>query len=558
MGKNVSEDAFVYMRGRRGRSIIPPGKDPRPLMVSFKRQLSKFTAILAGGTMLSRVLGLVRDMAFAVIPAASLDSFLLAFKLPNMLRDLVGEGALNAAFVPVFSETLEKRGEAEFRRTVAATMSAMLILLVVLTLIGVFFIPGLLGGMNTLQSVTGGEARTEAELESLAGLARWTFPYLFFIGMAVFAMGALFVMKHYTTPSWSPALLNVAFIVCLFAFRNRFADPRHALVLGVWVGGVAQFVVMYVALGRRTGVWLPSFQLGHRAIRVVFWLMVPVIIGQATGEVNKLVDAAFAYSAGEGLVTALYYANRLIQLPLSVFGLATAAAVLPAVSKAAARDDGEEIRAILIHGLRQTFFLIMPAFLGLLVLGHPIIQLLFEHRTGFTAVDTDRAATALTIYAFGLVSFAWVRVLVTGFYAVQNTKTPVIIGTACMALNIVLNFLLVRSFSYKGLAFATTISFTVNFVLLYVMLTRRFGPLWDGPFFTALIRIALAATAMAAIAHATHLHVISYFAEDTRLTRLVGVGVPVCASVLAYLGLCWAFQVHELTHFMSLLRRKRG
>jgi len=508
--------------------------------------------------MLSRVLGLVRDMAFAVIPVASLDAFLLAFKLPNMLRELVGEGALNAAFVPVFSETLEKRGETEFRKTVAATMSAMLILLVVLTLLGVFFIPGLLKGMNALQSVTGGAARTEAELESLAGLARWTFPYLFFIGMTVFAMGALFVKKHYTTPSWSPALLNVAFIVCFFMFRNRFADPLHALVLGVWVGGVAQLAVMYVALGKRTGVWLPSFHLGHRAVRTVFWLMVPVIVGQATGEVNKLVDAAFAYSAGKGLVTALYYANRLIQLPLSVFGLATAAAVLLAVSKAAARDDEEEIRAILIHGLRQTFFLIMPAFLGLLVLGHPIIRLLFEHRTGFTAVDTDRAATALTIYAFGLVSFAWVRVLVTGFYAVQNTKTPVIIGTACMALNIVLNLLLVRSFSYKGLAFATTVSFTVNFVLLYVLLTRRFGPLWDGPFFTALIRIALAATAMAAIAHATHLHAVSYFTEDTRLARLVGVGVPVCASVLAYLGLCWAFQVHELAHFVSLLRRKRG
>lgn len=524
-------------------------------MPESRRQLSKFTAIFAGGTLVSRISGLVRDIVwFASIPTASLGPFLVAFKFPNMLRDLVGEGASNAAFVPVFSESLEKDTQDDFRELVSAAMSAMLVVLALLTVLGVVLLPFLMRGLDALSLFTEVNGVADERTEYLAKLACWTFPYLFFIGMAVFAMGPLFTVKHYATPSWSPALLNLALIGSCLALAGRIGDPAHALILGVWLGGIAQMLVQYVALGKCTGVWRPNFHLWHPGIRRILWLLVPVLIGQATGEVNKLVDTLFAAVLGDDKVKALFTANRLIQLPLSVFGIAVAAAILPSLSRAGARKEFDEIRATLLHGLRQTFFLVFPALLGLIVMRRPIIALLFE-RGAFTATDTQQAGTALLFYAAGLLSFVWVKVLVAGFYAVQNTKTPVIVASGSMFLNILLNCVLVGPMGYKGLALATTLSFTVNCVLLYVLLSDRFGPLWDRSFFSALWRVAAAAVMMTAVAYGVHTRTALYFADDAILDRALCVVVPIACAVLVYVILCAFLQVAELRVFLSLLRR---
>ncbi len=525
-------------------------------MTDSGKQIARFTAIFAGGTLISRLLGLARDVVLAFyVSGPSRDAFFVAFRLPNMLRDLVGEGAANAAFVPVYSETLETQSKEEFHELVRSAMGAMIVVLGVLTVLGILIVPAMLESIGLLKTITGGEPLTDEYLAQLAGLGRWLFPYLFFIGLAVFAMGVLFSVGHYSTPSWSPALLNVAIIICCAAFYERFDEPMYALVLGVWLGGIAQLTVNYLALVRHTGVVTPSFNFRHPQLMTIAALLGPVIVGQAAGEVNKLVDALFAAALADGSVSALYFANRLVQLPLALFGLGVAAALLPSASRASARKKKGEVRALLLKGLRQSLFFIAPAALGLAVLGEPIIRLLFE-RGEFTSADTQQASAALTILAAGLISFAGVRVAVTGFFAAKDTRTPVIISASSMGLNIVLNFVLVGPLGFRGLALGTTIAYAANFVAIYVLLGKKYGALWDGPFITTIVRIAIATLTMGAVAYVSLIQTSALLGTEDRIARLATVIIPMAAALVAYTTMCLVLGIEELTDFTSALRRR--
>jgi putative peptidoglycan lipid II flippase len=507
--------------------------------------------------LLSRGLGLVRDIVLTLLPSASRDAFFLAFRLPNMFRDLVGEGAANAAFIPVYSETLAKKSEAEFRELVSAAMSAMLLILAAMTAAGVFLMPYVLQGITRLEAVTGTVPPSPGEIASMISLARWTFPYLFFIGLATFAMGPLMSSKRYGSSSWSPALLNVSLIATCLLFRGRFADPAYALVLGVWLGGLAQFGVQYLSLGMATGVWLPNFKLGHPRLAVIFGLLIPVLLGQAAGEVNKLVDALFAASLGEGTQSALWYSNRLIQLPLAVFGIATSVAILPSLSQSAAREELAEMRHTLLHGFRQSFFLVFPAMLGLMVMSRPLTNLLFEWND-FGANDTLMTSTALVYYGAGLLSFVWIKVAVTGFFAMKDTRTPVVIASASMLLNIGLNFLLVGPMQYRGLALATTISFSVNMALLLVFLARRIGLRVDRESSLSLVKTAVAATVMAAIAWLCHWGLATMFSGDEFYARILATLGPIAVAVGVYAAVCRLLHVPELGHFLAGIRSRQS
>ncbi|NUM56961.1 MAG: murein biosynthesis integral membrane protein MurJ [Candidatus Hydrogenedentes bacterium] len=524
---------------------------------SDRHGLSKFAAIFALGTMLSRVLGLVRDaLLVTLVPVGPREAFLFAFRLPNMLRDIVGEGAANAAFIPVLSETLEKRKDKAFRDVAAAAFGTMLLVLGAVVALGVVFVPEMLDGINALQPITGGKVYSAGEIELLTALGRWTFPYIFFIGIAVYSMATLFTVKHYSTPSWAPALLNVAMIVCVVASTQIQVAPAWALVIGVWIGGIAQAAVQYVAMGRYAGVWKPTFHVRRKEVLTMFALLGPVIVGQAAGEVNKLVDLTFAYKSEAGAVTWLYSANRLVQLPLTIFGFATAAAVLPAATRAAARNDFGEMRDVIMQGLRQSFFMVVPSMVGLMVLGKPIVKLLFGWGEYGSDYDITNTAIATAIYAAGLLSFAWVKVTISGFFAVKDTRSPVIISTGCIALSILLCALWVKPYGFKGLAWATTISYTANFLALFALLSARHGALWDGPFITALVRMTAATAGMAAAAYAAYAGMLRVMPGDAIMERMAHTGVPIAAGVIAFLALSWMFGVSELHSFAQLVTRR--
>lgn len=520
---------------------------------------SRFASIFAAGTLLSRFLGLIRDQVWAaVMPKASLDAFLIAFKFPNMLREIVGEGASNAAFVPLFSESHETQSEQEFKRLVSSVMSAMILFLAVLTIAGVLLLPGILQSIGALESVTGKEAPSAERIQQIISISQWTFPYLFFICLAVFMMAPLFTLKHYSTPSWSPSLLNISFIGTSVLFRNSFDEPAHALVLGAWIGGIAQLLVQYLAVVRLTGIRFPNFQLLHPGIRKVFFLIIPVLIGQSAGEVNRLVDSLFAASLPEeGTVTSLFLANRLIQLPLSIFAVATSVAMLPALSRLHATKRHDEMTETIQQGMRHSFFFIMPAIIGLAILGHPIIALLFE-RGEFTAVDTARTATALYYYVGGLLAFAWVKVVVTGFYGAQDTKTPVIIASVAMILNIGLNFALIGPLGFRGLALSTTISYSLNCILLIAVLNSRIQGLIDRDLIEGVLRIVGATLFMGAVTLGAYRFSISWWPDPTLLHRAGVVLIPIVASCIAYGIFAKGFQVKEFDHFLEGLRKRSG
>lgn len=527
-------------------------------MIASKHHLTRFMAVFAGGTMLSRVLGLVRDIVVAGwIPFGAREIFLFAFRFPNMLRDMLGEGAVNAAYVPLFSRSLETDGEAAFRRLVRACLGATLILFALLAAAGVLLVSLLPGALALLQPFTGAGMPPEAQLALTQDVMRWLMPYLFFIGTAVFAMGPLFVMRHYGTPSWSPVILNVAIIASCLVASGRFADPVWALVTGVWLGGIGQLAVMFYAMKRHAGVLWPSFELNHPGIRKAALLLVPVILGQATGEVNKMVDAFFALKLEA--VSILYFANRLVQLPLSIFGMAVAVAILPSISAAGARGDGAEIRATLMHGFRQSAFLVLPALIGLLVLGEPIMRLLFAHRGGeFSPEEAQQAATALFYYAWGLLAFAWVKVSVQGFFAVHDTKTPVIIASLSMGLNIALNLALAGPLGYRGLALATSVSFAANFLGLYVMLGRRFGALVSAEFLVGIAKIVLASAFMGAAVYAVWKGAEALVPGDSAWAEGVHVLVPVAAGVGVYGLVSAGLRSEEMKLLATLLRYRAG
>ncbi len=517
---------------------------------------SRFAAIFAGGTLLSRVLGLVRNIVLAkFIPGASLDMFLLAFKLPNMLRDMLGEGAVNAAFVPVLSEEKETGDKESFRRLASACFAAMLLVFLAITLAAILLIPFVPALMEWLRPLSGAEPKDVEYLATTVLMMQWTFPYLVFIGLAAFAMAPLFVVGHYSTPSWSPALLNIALIVTCVGLYRYFEEPSWALILGIWLGGLGQFAVLYWAMYRYTGVTLPSFQLRHPGVRRAFLLLGPIIAGQAAGEVNKLVDGFFAYSVGA--VSTLFFANQLVQLPLSVFGIAVSVAILPSLSRAGARGDKVYIGKALQNGWSQTAFLIFPAMLGLMVLAEPIVRLVYE-RGEFSTENTRDTATALCYYAAGLWAFAWVKISVQGFFAIQNTKTPVIIASGSMIMNIILNILLIGPMGFRGLALATTLSFTMNFLVLFWLLCRYYGPLYgNAEFLGSILRISGVSIFMAAGVYAVRYILTTYFSTVYFTHNFLLVVLPIGIGVGMYLALSWWTGSPELRAFQTALWRRK-
>ena len=529
-------------------------------MSESRHHLSKYIAVFAGGTMFSRVTGLMRDVVMGwFIPKEPLAAFNIAFRFPNMLRDLVGEGASNAAFIPVLSETLEKESKEAFQHAVSAILSAMILVLGAIAILGVIFMPAIFRLLQPISHFTGVEKLSPEYVALLSPLTRWCFPYIFFIGLTVFQMGPLFIMRHYSTPSWAPALLNVAQVcMCLlWQYRHHtFSDPAYALVVGVWIGGASQLLVQYLAVGKHVGVWRPNFHLRDPHIRASFWLLMPVVLGQSAGEVNKLVDTMFGASMGPDVVNAFYYSNRLIQLPLSVFGIAISSAILPSISRAATRGEFSDIRETLMQGLRQCYFFICPTIVTFLVMPGPIVALLFQ-RGEFKPINTSLTAVALAYFSLGLLCFAWVKIAVAGFYAVQDTRTPVKIAVGSVILNIALILILSRPMGYRGLALATTLSYSANFLALFTLLCRRYGRLWDRALLSALGRVTLASVMMGVILFYAYNGIERFFPVSSLFSRVTCVGYALATGAVAYAAFCAILRVPDVKVFASVLKRAK-
>jgi putative peptidoglycan lipid II flippase len=506
---------------------------------------------IGAATLASRVLGYLRDMvvahAFGAGPVT--DAFLVAFRIPNLLRRLLGEGALATAVIPVFTETLTRGGPEAFGRLARAATGAAIVVLCLVSALGMLL-------SHQVVALMAPGWRADAALFDLAvTLTRVMFPYLVLVGLAALAMGALNAHHRFFTAALGPAVVNVAMIVAVLGLAGHLDPPVMALAVGVLVGGLGQLLVQLPEL-RRLGVPLrPSAEWRHPAVARIAHRLWPAVFALAAVQITVVVNTLLASLLPAGTVSYLYYADRVMEFPLGIFGIALATAALPSMSAQAARGELVALRATLEFALRMAVFVAVPAAVGLVLLGAPIVQLLFQ-RGEFSAADALLTAQALTGYAVGLPAFSATRIAAQTFYALGDTRTPVVVGFLSVAVNVVLALLLMWPLRHTGLALASSLSSYVNVLGLCWLLRRRL----DGPGGADLWRSTartLAASALLALWCAWMSGLVPGVPGPTgrglgwMLVALVG-GVALYAAAAAALG------SSELRGLLGLVARRRG
>lgn len=497
--------------------------------------LLRGTLTVGAMTLASRVLGFARDVVIATVFGAGLgtDAFFVAFRIPNFLRRLFAEGAFAQAFVPVLAEWRERRGARAVRELVAATAGTLGATLTVVSALGALAAPLLVHVF-----APGFALRAEPGKAALAAdLLRLTFPYLLFVSLTALAGGVLNTFGRFAVPALTPALLNLSLIGAALWLAPRLERPVEALAWGVFAAGAAQLTFQLPFLARLGLLARPRWGWRHPGVRRILRLMGPGVIGSSVAQVNLLIDTVIASFLVTGSVSWLYYADRLVEFPLGVFGIALGTVALPALSARHAAGDGAGFAATLDRALRWVALVSLPAALGLALLAGPILASLFGYGA-FGARDVEMSARALAAYALGLPAFVLVKVLAPGYYARQDTRTPVRVALLAMGANTALNLLLVVPLAHAGLALASSLAAWLNAGLLYRGLRRqgvlRHGDGW--PRYGAQLGLGLAA--LAAVLLAAGAPPEAWTASPWQ-ARAATLALWIAAGAGAYFGALW-------------------
>jgi putative peptidoglycan lipid II flippase len=515
--------------------------------------IGRHAAIVSAATMLSRVLALVREQLYAALFGASAfsDAYQVAFRIPNLLRDLFAEGALSAAFVPTFTDRLRNEGAA------AAFRLANLVIGAVLLVVGALMLVGIVAAPAVVHLLAHDFTAIEGKFELTVQLTRLMFPFLPLVSLAAVAMGQLNAQERFAPPALAAASFNVVAIAA--GVTLHLVDPgSHAAVVG-WsvatvLGGVVQVAIQVPAL-RRTGFrFRPRVDFRDPGVRRIAALMAPATLGLAATQLNIFVNTSFA-SGVPGAVSWLNYAFRLMQLPIGVFGVAVATIATTRLAQQAAAGDRAQMSATLGHGLRLVAFLTVPCTLGLIALAEPIARLLYERRA-FHAGDTAGTASALVLYATGLYCYSAVKVAAPAFYALGRTRVPMAASLAAVAANLALNFVLFPFLGYPGLALGTALAATVNFAVLGWLFHRRAAPLDVHGIARHLGRVLVASAACAGAAWFVTTRLEDVVGTAGFPARVLAVGIGIGTGVVAYLGACHALGIAEVAEMRALLRRR--
>lgn len=507
--------------------------------VSGKKQggLLRSTGVVSLFTLLSRVLGLVRDVVVAQVFGAGggADAFFVAFKIPNFFRRLFAEGAFAQAFVPVLSEYRTRRSHDEVRLLVSHVAGSLGGVLVLLTVVCVAFAPAV-----TYLFAPGFREMT-AKFDLASDMLRLTFPYLLLISLTAFVGSILNSYGRFGVPAFTPVLLNVVLIGCAVLVAPLMDPPVMALAWGVLIAGVVQFVFQLPYLSRLNLLVLPRWGWKDEGVKRIMTLMLPALFGVSVAQINLLLDTVLASFLADGSVSWLYYSDRLMELPLGVFGIAIATVILPSLSRKHAAQDTGAFSATLDWALRLIMLIGVPASLALILLSNPLLVTLFQYGE-FSARDVEMASLSLQAYSVGLMGFMLIKILAPGFYARQDTKTPVKIGIWAMVANMVANLALIVPFAHAGLAAATSFSAFLNAGLLYHGLRKVgvYSPLAGWGVF--LLRLTAATVAMGAVVLLLDKELAQWLAWGWRdrvlwLVLLVGAGIGVYVLVLLLVGL---------------------
>jgi putative peptidoglycan lipid II flippase len=460
---------------------------------SENSKVVRAAGIVGAATMVSRVFGLVRDMVIAAFFGASwmTDAFWVAFRIPTTLSRLLGEGSLTASFIPVFTEYLQKKTKDEALELAYNAFTIISIILTFVSVLGIIFSPFIIG-------LIGHGFISEPKQFALAVfLNRLMFPYIFVISLGALCMGILNSFRRFASPALSPVMWNISIIAAALGLRSFFAEPITALAVGVLIGGVLQLALQWPFL-RKCGIKLKfRFNFRHPGLKQVGLLMFPAMLGAGINTINVFVGSALASMLPGGSVTYLFYADRIMELPLGVFAIAIGTALLPSFSRHTAADDMDGLKSSISFSLRLMLFLTVPSTFALMALNLPIISVLFQ-RGAFNMQAAIFTSEALFFYAMGLWAFSIVRVYVQSFYSLQDAKWPMRAALIAFAINLIFSLALMYPMKHKGLALANSLSAVFNVFILSFVLRKKIGTFLDRNFYISVFKIFLSSIIMVA------------------------------------------------------------
>jgi putative peptidoglycan lipid II flippase len=525
--------------------------------VTHKRQILKSASIISIITVVSRILGYVRDQRLTLLLGTSglADSFVLAYRIPNVLRRLVGEGSMTASFIPVFTDYMRNRTREETWEFANRLFWTFCVVLSALAALGVVFSPLFVRFFSMF-------GKNQIQMEAIY-LNRLMFPYILFIGLAALAMAILNCFHVFGMPAATPILLNISFIVfSVAAVWKHFSSPAVALSVGILLGGIFQFFFQIPQLVKRGMSFHFAVSFNDPGVRRVARLMVPGFIGIGIAQINLLVDTIFANAKvmPEGSLVSLYVADRVTELVLGGYAIAVATAILPMMSHQASAGDHEGMKKTFLFALRIVSFITIPAAVGLVILREPIVQVLFQHGR-FVAESTRLTARALLYYSMGLPAFAAVKLIVPAFYSTQDTRTPVRVAVITMLANVLLNVVFLFYFFPKlkngGPALASALAAYFNVFTLFVIFRLRFGRLGTRDIAASLAKIAVCASAMG-VACWGALRYSQFDSIEHFLPRLLVFIALIGGATLTYLGLAWILRCGELSEVYGIAFHSAG
>ncbi|MDD3905922.1 MAG: murein biosynthesis integral membrane protein MurJ [Candidatus Omnitrophica bacterium] len=508
-----------------------------------KKSLLRSTGVIGFATATSRVLGFIRDIVIAGFFGTAMfaQAFVIAFRIPNLLRDLVGEGATNSAFVPVLTDELTKKGKQDFFKLAQVILNIMFWALLILTVLGVLLSPLI------VRLIAPGFSADVEKFEITVKLTRILFPFLFLVGLWAYAMGVLNSLGYFAAPAFGPSIMNLSMILCAVWFGENI----FGLAAGVLAGGFFQLAIQFPSLYAAGWKARLTNDFTHPKAHKIGILLVPRALGACVYQVNVFVStilASLSGIVGEGAVAALYYANRVWQLPLAIFGIALAQAALPMMSRHVALNEKDKLKDTLRFSLNILFFILIPSSIGLAVMREPITKVLFE-RGAFTAYSTGITSIALLYYAIGLVACGGVKILVNTFYSMHDTMTPVKTALAALVLNVILNLALMFPMKLGGLALATSISAVFNFCALYIMLARRIGQLDTRAMIDSFVRVTLAGVVMGIVLMFLMIRVANF--------TFVSLAFAIVTGIFVFLSASYLFEVREMKDLITWISKRK-
>jgi len=518
--------------------------------------IARSASVVGAATLLSRILGLAREMIILNLFGKQLtDAFYAAFRLPNTLRYLMGEGAMSAAFIPVFADYLRNRDRKEAWELVTAVSLLLAVISSLVAVLCMIFAPWI------VSLLLWGFKHDPQKFALTVSLTRWMFPYLIFVSLVALCMGVLNSMGHFAMPALAQAAFNLTVIlsaVYLAPLWGASGQERvFAVALGVLLGGGVQLLMQGPALRRKGFMLVVARVWNHPEILRIARLILPAIAGLAVYQVDLLIDNFFASFLPGGSITYLFAAQRLIQFPIGTFAIGISTVVFPIMAGFAVSGDTERLKDALNYAMRLTFFVTIPAAAGLFILGKPIIRLLFERGEFLIDKSTGPTYWALQFYALGVFAFGCVPVVVRCFYSMEDTRTPVRVAFVVLMVNSVLDYILMKPLLHGGLALSTSISSCLNLCLLLYLLRRKIGRLGLRIVGDSIRKIVFSTIAMSLAAWGTWRWLAAYVPGNALGGKIVLVFAPLACGALLYLLAAYLLNCPELPELWREFRSKK-